>query len=404
MILKFFLINSLVFLINASCVSAVDLEVLSDTSSSVVVTSTLPKNRYQEVIDSLYPKKMMKLQTFEPSENAVRELSVFLELKSVKELDESRRISLRLNCFSSDFPETEKCLKKRRFEQQVPSFITVGKMLLIENLNPPTDQGSIHLNLLYVFDQFQGKGIGGKALGELKKLTCKLAEESSFYQTITLLSQETDYKGKPLAKVPRRVKFYMDNGFTLDEKTKNLIQFLDINHFIKHLDKEQLAEYMKEYILPKKAKDLAKKVAEYILPVLKKVDKFPVTPFNQLVQMVQTDGTCCAQHILDRTFYWGKEITDEEQNTFNQYVYLMRYSLKPNESEATIFEKSETEINNKLVINALKETIKWNNKPLLPDQNELNDTIYQLMLTSEIYPKQLDGEQIVKKIREYLKN
>lgn len=361
-------------------------------------STLLPEEEYIKIIDSFYQNQLSKVSTLQcPSGTP----PIFLKRKSTNITENGmRQTSIQLIDPSAKTASQQKPKKRIRKEieltQQDASLPVVGKIVLFENPQELDHKGKFHLDLLYVYNDYQGKGIGSQALTSLKDLAQELAHKSSFYETITLLSQDVDYKGKSLATVPRRVKFYMDNGFSLHEKSIELIHFLCIKHFIDHFDNIQFEDYIKTYILPKCAHSYAPMITDALLPILQASPKFQPTPFATLLHYVQTDGSICSAHILDRAFYWGGTMSDEEQASFSSYVYLMHHHVLTSNVDAldAILPQKDLPAQE-----FLQEKIEWKGFPLLPDQNRLNKEIFNLMLNSENYPK-IDGERFVQMLRQ----
>ncbi|WP_010298689.1 hypothetical protein [Candidatus Odyssella thessalonicensis] len=284
--------------------------------------------------------------------------------------------------------------------------LKVGKITLLENPLELDHKGKFFLELLYIRDAYQGQGMGTKALTAVKELASQLAKKSSFYQTITLVSQDVTHKGRNLAAVPRRVKFYMDNQFSLHDRTIELIKFLDIKYFIDHFDVHQFSDYIRTYLIPKavakgaSTKKICDLVAINILPLLQASDKFESVPFETLLYYVQTEGNICAHHILERSYFWGGEVSDEEQATFKNYVYFMSYNvdLPAHSSRRSIGPESSLS-----ATEFLQETRHWNRYSLLPDQHRLNVEIVKLMLDAQNYSK-IDGNKITRSLKQLIIN
>lgn len=349
-----------------------------EPSSSSSRSSPLSIEEFSHTLVSLYPNDDIPI-SHEYGESA----QVYLKLKSITNLKNGQRcINLRILNPLKTTPIIPP-IKRRKLNEteQTNPGVPIGKMVLIENPAKLNDMGHFQLDFLYVYDEYQGQGIGSKALGALKTLTAHLYQKSSFYKTISLLSQDVEYNGKPLTLIPTRVKFYMNNGFVFDQKTIELIKFLDIKYFINQFDTGQFAKYIKYYILPRKMHLLAPKISNAILPLLQSSDKFSHIPFDDLVTYVRVNGGLCSIHILDRAYYWAG-IADKIQAKFGSYTYLMHHTLESSEPPSIVQQLSPTAPSAETF---LCEKIMWKNKELLPDQNRMNAEIFDLMMSPSSY-------------------
>lgn len=339
----------------------------------------------------------------ERSVTSVLEPGVYLQLKAVINHENNQReTTLRI---IDPRLALQNAMAKPHLGQGYKT-LKVGKITLLENPLELDHKGKFFLELLYIRDAYQGQGMGKKALSAVKQLASQLAKKSSFYQTITLVSQDVSHKGRNLAAVPRRVKFYMDNQFSLHDRTIELIKFLDIKYFIDHFDVHQFSDYISTYLIPKplakgvSIKKICDLVAMNILPLLQASDKFESVPFETLLYYVQTEGNICAHHILERSYFWGGEVNDEEQATFKNYVYFMSYNVDlpaPSLRRSIVPEAAIP------ATDFLQETKYWNRYPLLLDQHRLNVEIVKLMLDAQNYSK-IDGNKITRSLKQLIIN
>lgn len=358
-------------------------------------SSPLHMKEYIQTIDDLYWEEISNLVK---PQSSIDRSPVLLRWKTVTIMEnEMRRTSLRIIDPSAKLGPQCKLTKineNKAAQQDVGP--VVGKIVLFENPQKLDQKGKFHLDLVYVYEKYQGEGIGTRALASLKKLARKLISKSSFYKRITLVAREAVYREKPLSIVPHRVKFFMDNGFYFYKKTETLTQFLCIKHFIDHFDEGKFADYLKTYVLSEHAHPYALIVAGAILPIIQASPKFQPIPFSTLLYYVQTNGSICSVHILDRAFYWGGPMTDERQKIYSKYVYAMHQNVTSKDEKIPdpFLRKDDVP-----AAEFLQEEIKWKNFPLLPDQNKLNEEIFKLMFDSNNYPK-IDGKRLVQILQE----
>lgn len=277
---------------------------------------------------------------------------------------------------------TFKLIKKKNTDNSVKiSWSEVGEIVLIENVGILAHTGQFHLELLHIYESFSGQGLGGIALGQLKTLAKQLASQSSFYQTLSLLSADVYIEKKLLPIVPRRVKFYMDNGFVLHSKTIELMKFLSLKHFIDRLNPDHFFRYLVEYNLISdemftyRTKKAIKTYASSVLTELQASDDVPSLSQDMILAYVKTHGSICTKNILDRAFY-DAHVTDTEQETFDKYLYYMTLDVTGQDNLGSqISTYTET-----LDPSFLQEA-PWNdNFTLLPDQIKLNYTIQKMLL------------------------
>ncbi len=250
-----------------------------------------------------------------------------LHFKKIVTFDDGCRLtSLRIfrPFMDGEFSEGAKvCLKDGQ------TFKSLGKIHLTEYPDPKPYQTHFMLDFLYVFEGNQGQGIGPKALTCLKGIVAHLSQQSLFYQTLGLLSQDVDYHiGEHhihLPKVPRRVDFYMKSGFQIHPETEALIQFLDIGHMARQMTVPRLADYMAYYVVKGMSKAKVKEMAKQILPGLIAHYQTPVA-LEYLIACVRCNGNEASIHILDRAYY-REGVSDERQNMHNKFAYFLTWTV-----------------------------------------------------------------------------
>ncbi len=302
---------------------------------------------------------------------------VGLHFKKIVTLDDGCRLtSLRIfrPFMDGEFTEDSKvCLKDGQ------TFKSVGKIHLIEYVHPKPYQTHFMLDFLYVFDGNQGQGIGPKALTCLKGIVEHLNQQSTFYQTLGLLSQDVDYHigghHIQLPKVPRRVDFYMKSGFQIHPETEALIRFLDIGHMARQMTAPRLADYMSYYVVKGMSKASVRKIAEQILPGLIARYQIPIA-FEYLIACVRCNCNEALIHILDRAYY-REGISDEQQNMHNKFAYLLTWTVGQEPDQRGLGLDDRVLLPQQFLTPAEGD----NEYALLPDQVNFNQVIRDLCNT-----------------------
>ena len=231
-----------------------------------------------------------------------------------------------------DFGDTEVSSPCEASELATSELPTVGKVVLRESLCGNLD-GQFSLHLIEIDEAYKGKGFGSTALDMVILLAKQLAKQSDFYQTLTLQCSDYDEHGRSLGDVPYRLSYYLNHGFSLDDRTKNFMRHLDKSYFFSMMTTEKFTKFLEDYsgggysevdvnLVP------FQPYAAEILDMLRQQSPFLNLYCDEnVLSIAESDSSKAAQRILDRLYY-DMTLTDNEyQDTAGNSIYILRLPL-----------------------------------------------------------------------------